>query len=296
MRFYEIATKTTLFFSALVLFSCSKEQLATEKTEETVQDSRFAVEGDYLRFTDKAAFQSVIDELKEVPTSGLGEWEQKHGFARSRRAAQKDTTNPISEEECLPDQRFAALLNPQGIIAIGDSAYRATKSYSYSAALGNVNELRTIAPGNTLKSDKVTVFKVIDHLAAKGPLKLSGTSMIPWKSNGDAKGSVMISMSAWSNTYTFYSSNGIAVLKRFRAQTWYKSLYWKDSPAGRIYLKGTATYSDSWVSFAKVTSDDVDYNEYNEECMIVSTGSLTFYTHEIDAYFEVDSMRFQFYF
>lgn len=274
----------TLSF-AYLLFACQKEESPKVSAIKN-SDSRFTIENNYVRFKDVASFNSVMTDLNKLKTSELSKWEKENGISNSLRAAETDTINSVEPEDMLVvDLRFAAIINKDGLFAIGDSMHLITSDKEYVYKIGTKVSLGNLKSG----SSDVRVFNIVKQKLGNSKLKSFANQTHyydQWSFDlppSDAVGTRRVRCYVWSTSYVAYCSNGIGLYSEFRTKNWLGQKYWKDSRCQYMDLSGCSLYAINGVDQQSCDSD-YDTNEYNEQCTIGS-GVGTIYTGWIIGYF-----------
>lgn len=136
--------KTVLFFTlfsfSLILFnSCKKTEKAVQQSSHsisaTAEISESSVEGieltqeGYLKFSDRDAYDAVLEIIKDYSDEQMDEWEGTLGFVSAYTTFQSPQTYGVSPSDnnntIMEDPLFLRIIDRNGVIQIGDYIFRA---------------------------------------------------------------------------------------------------------------------------------------------------------------------------
>lgn len=258
------------FSIVLIVLSCKKESNYDRLDNLLTKD--FVIENNYVKFKDAESFKKTMNELNNIKTSELKNWELEHGIKKSLRAKQFDTTQTSNIEDMLvPDMRFASIINEDGIFAIGDSIHQITNDAELVYKIGTqpyefvINahsypikkRFLSLQPDN---KDKMKTLSMADQYVYYNQTQIG---LPPSSSQGTRR----VRFYAWSTSYALYCSNGVGMHSQFRTKNIWGQLYWKDSPMAIMEISACAKYIINETRYQDCDADS-DSNETNEQCTV----------------------------
>lgn len=171
---------TPLLTAALLAFtvsfiSCRKELLAPQEEYDSVTAGQFIegvdyyVENNILVFKDKEVFKDVLQTLSNQPESVLDSFEHANGFTSVRTYYNELNKFNLAETESpYRDPYFATVINPQGLVRVGDYYFKLVLEeqsvYAVPAASNALDKLIAGAPH--LAIERFSIYEsVLDSVA-----------------------------------------------------------------------------------------------------------------------------------
>ena len=249
-----------LFGILAILFAACQEDRDVEVAASVpIQEQPIvAVENGLLHFRDQSAWETTIQKMQ-----GLEDYESyvtSLGFENSLRSkydAIKESEELLEDyfkAGTLPniqDDLFASLLNENAMVKIGQTLYRVTDEYTFSAVDEDGSMLKQFKenPASLNKLSEVSTFENIDHLSDKTSVikgkdgkevaRFQGSSEVAFYKFNVVPGEYRVLAGAWSRTYGLYSSIGVKIIcESYRKGGIFGKKAWRSRDADYLYCYG----------------------------------------------------------
>ena len=154
-----------VFFIALLLNSCNKDQNIEPSYDSIETNKAFTIKNDMLFFKSSLVFYKTIEKLDSMNNTEIEQWLVENKFHNSLYFKMKEL------EECgdniddgfslapgdIKDKSFATLLNSNGLISIGDTISYLTKYNEYVITDGDISKVQRIKDNPDAKYTNVEV-------------------------------------------------------------------------------------------------------------------------------------------
>jgi hypothetical protein len=221
-KFKSFCLITVLSFLLFVfLTNCEKEEVPNLQSP---QNELLTIEDGIVYFKDRCAFENTMYMLHSKGQENLSAWEKEIGFNNSLRSYMEMNSGYLNpEKEIISDPYFAAVINKDGIFAIGDTVHKLTFDIEYISTKENLPTLREINKGNaiskTFSSEEIKEFPISRKIGKDQRLKsISGTH---YEEVWSPCGIEFISphLYRWCTNTLAYASIGIKIVGRKRPGT-----------------------------------------------------------------------------
>ena len=242
---------------ALLITACQEDRDENVASAVSVAEQPdIAVENGMLHFKDQSVWAATIQKMKE--TEDYNAHLASLGFENSllnKYDAIKESDEVLDDYFAtgkLPeimDDLFASLLNEHAMVKIGETLYKVTDKYTFSAVDEKGSMRQKFQESLSLdKLPNVATFENIDHLAGKTMvIKSSGGEK---KVNARFQGDewyieqyypYRIKVGAWSRTYGLYTSIGVKInSEKDKKGGIFGGKKWRNDDANYLYCGGYA--------------------------------------------------------
>ena len=244
------------------VFSCKKSEVDSTTVEAPKSDISLS-KGGYIQFKDIKAFKTTLTELKKMNDEQLKEWETKNGVKslRSKFIEMKEGDSPGLNP--IEEPYFAAVVNNQGVFAIGSEIHVVTYEKEYLISNDNQKELAKVLDNNITLSSNLKAFnierKVFDS-ANKSKVNSSSTEKLMsvpnnatmWSGDrttiepecGNNGRPERVKLMAFVNNYASYGVIGVKILgEAFRKGGVFGSKSWRSDEIYYGKIEGTADFT-----------------------------------------------------
>jgi hypothetical protein len=235
------------FLLLVILSNCKKEEISFIQSPE---EKPLTVKSGIIYFKDRCAFENTMYMLHSKGQEYLATWEKEIGFDNSLRSSMEmDAENSNPDEEIISDPFFAAVINEDGIFAIGDSLHQLTFDIEYVTSKENLSILKEFKRDNkrslSQKNSKIVEFPIVRSFQNNEGLKsVSGTHYEKvWSPCGYEP--ISAHLYYWCTNTLAYASIGIKIVGRKRSGTSCTGTFVNEK-MGYAKVKGFTTFRLNW--------------------------------------------------
>ncbi|TYR37472.1 hypothetical protein FXV77_05560 [Sphingobacterium phlebotomi] len=235
-------------------FAPESDGLTESELSTLARTSGFTItEKGYIRFDDLASFQAVVGSLDNEEDSVIAAWESSIGFSslRAKFAALAETDeeylNPVEGVD-----NFGAVINQDGVFAIGDTIHVVTYEKEYLITDGDESKIANVTSQNA-SSQNVETFNI-----ERTPLRVAEIDGAPFMSAfatwSGTKGVTepectapgrreRVVLEAFANNYASYGKIGARIKgEAYRKGGLFGSKKWRDDEVQYGKMQGVAKY------------------------------------------------------